>query len=81
MIAIVCQISPYAELRVVPTWLPTKRATLTCWPLDAKIRRTFARLRERGVEFIQETIACYGNVDANFRDASGNGWKIIQEGA
>ncbi len=44
-------------------------------------RATWARLRERGVEFTQEPIARYGNVDANFRDPSGNGWKIIEEGA
>ncbi|CDO37816.1 VOC family protein [Novosphingobium sp. KN65.2] len=42
---------------------------------------TYARLRERGVEFTQEPIARYGNVDANFRDPSGNGWKIIEKGA
>ncbi|MBI1218305.1 MAG: VOC family protein [Rhodobacteraceae bacterium] len=44
-------------------------------------RATYARLRERGVEFTQEPIARYGNVDANFRDPSGNGWKIIEAGA
>ena len=43
-------------------------------------RATYARLRERGVEFTQEPIARYGNVDANFRDPSGNGWKIIESG-
>jgi catechol 2,3-dioxygenase-like lactoylglutathione lyase family enzyme len=41
-------------------------------------RATYARLREKGVEFTQEPIARYGNVDANFRDPSGNGWKIIE---
>ena len=43
-------------------------------------RATFARLSELGVEFTQEPIARYGNVDANFRDPSGNGWKIIESG-
>lgn len=42
---------------------------------------TYARLRERGVEFTQEPIARYGNIDANFRDPSGNGWKIIEAGS
>lgn len=44
-------------------------------------RATYDRLRAAGVEFTQEPIARYGNVDANFRDPSGNGWKIIEEGA
>jgi catechol 2,3-dioxygenase-like lactoylglutathione lyase family enzyme len=35
-------------------------------------------LRGRGVEFTQEPIERYGNVDAGFRDPSGNGWKMIQ---
>lgn len=43
-------------------------------------RATYERLRVRGVEFTQEPVERYGNVDANFRDPSGNGWKIIQEG-
>ena len=38
----------------------------------------YDKLRAKGVEFTQEPIARYGNVDANFRDPSGNGWKIIQ---
>jgi catechol 2,3-dioxygenase-like lactoylglutathione lyase family enzyme len=42
---------------------------------------TYERLRAAGVEFTQEPVARYGNIDANFRDPSGNGWKIIQEGA
>jgi catechol 2,3-dioxygenase-like lactoylglutathione lyase family enzyme len=41
-------------------------------------RATYDRLRARGVEFTQEPIARYGAVDANFRDPSGNGWKIIE---
>ena len=44
-------------------------------------RATYARLREQGVEFTQEPIGRYGNVDANFRDPSGNGWKIIESRA
>lgn len=44
-------------------------------------RATYERLRERGVEFTQEPVERYGNVDANFRDPSGNGWKIVQERA
>lgn len=44
----------------------------------ADCRATFARLREKGVEFTQEPVARYGNVDANFRDPSGNGWKIVE---
>ncbi|MBD3772328.1 MAG: VOC family protein [Rhodobacteraceae bacterium] len=35
-------------------------------------------MRERGVEFTQEPVARYGSVDANFRDPSGNGWKLVQ---
>ena len=44
-------------------------------------RATCARLRKQGVEIIQEPIARYGKVDANFRDPSGNGWKIIEQDA
>lgn len=44
----------------------------------ADCHATYARLRARGVEFIQAPVARYGSVDANFRDPSGNGWKIIQ---
>ena len=36
------------------------------------------RLRERGVEFTQEPMDRYGNVDVGFRDPSGKGWKMIQ---
>jgi len=36
------------------------------------------QLRERGVEFTQPPMARFGSVDANFRDPSGNGWKLIQ---
>ena len=41
-------------------------------------RAAYDRLRARGVEFTQEPIERYGNIDASFRDPSGNGWKIIQ---
>lgn len=42
-------------------------------------RTAFERLRAEGVEFTQEPIERYGNVDANFRDPSGNGWKMMQQ--
>jgi catechol 2,3-dioxygenase-like lactoylglutathione lyase family enzyme len=35
-------------------------------------------MRGRGVEFTQEPIERYGNVDASFRDPSGNGWKLVE---
>ena len=38
----------------------------------------YRTLLERGVECTQEPVARFGNVDAGFRDPSGNGWKIIQ---
>lgn len=41
-------------------------------------KATYEEMRKKGVEFTQEPIACYGGVDANFRDPSGNGWKMIQ---
>ena len=41
-------------------------------------RAAYERLRTRGVEFTQEPVDRYGNVDAGFRDPSGNGWKMIQ---
>lgn len=41
---------------------------------------TCARLVAAGVELTQEPVARFGNVDAGFRDPSGNGWKIIQRG-
>jgi uncharacterized glyoxalase superfamily protein PhnB len=43
-------------------------------------RAAYVQMRERGVEFTQEPIERYGNVDAGFRDPSGNGWKMIQAG-
>ncbi len=42
------------------------------------VRGAYDRLRGRGVEFTQEPIERYGNVDAGFRDPSGNGWKMRQ---
>ena len=41
-------------------------------------RADYERLRAAGVEFTQAPEERYGNVDANFRDPSGNGWKMIQ---
>jgi catechol 2,3-dioxygenase-like lactoylglutathione lyase family enzyme len=43
-------------------------------------RAAYERMRARGVEFTQEPVERYGNVDASFRDPSGNGWKMIQSG-
>jgi uncharacterized glyoxalase superfamily protein PhnB len=41
-------------------------------------RAEYARLLAAGVEFTQTPEERYGNVDANFRDPSGNGWKMIE---
>ena len=41
-------------------------------------RAAYERMRKRGVEFTQEPIERYGNVDAGFRDPSGNGWKMLE---
>ncbi len=41
-------------------------------------RAAYDELRAKGVEFTQEPIARFGGVDANFRDPSGNAWKMIQ---
>lgn len=41
-------------------------------------RATYEHLLARGVEFTQEPVSRYGNVDAGFRDPSGNGWKMIE---
>ena len=38
----------------------------------------YERMRASGVEFTQEPMKRFGNVDANFRDPSGNGWKMIE---
>ena len=44
----------------------------------ANCRQSYAEMKARGVEFTQEPIERYGAIDANFRDPSGNGWKMIQ---
>jgi catechol 2,3-dioxygenase-like lactoylglutathione lyase family enzyme len=41
-------------------------------------RAAYDKLRGKGVEFTQEPIARFGGVDANFRDPSGNAWKMIE---
>ncbi|MEJ1095585.1 MULTISPECIES: VOC family protein [unclassified Pseudoxanthomonas] len=41
-------------------------------------RGAYETMRARGVEFTQAPEERYGNVDANFRDPSGNGWKMIE---
>lgn len=43
-------------------------------------RAEYDRLLGLGVEFTQEPVDRYGNVDAGFRDPSGNGWKMIEVG-
>lgn len=41
-------------------------------------RASYEALRARGVEFTQEPVERFDNVDAGFRDPAGNGWKMIQ---
>ncbi|MGH8371753.1 MAG: VOC family protein [Gammaproteobacteria bacterium] len=41
-------------------------------------RAAYERMHAQGVEFTQEPVDRYGNVDAGFRDPSGNGWKMIE---
>lgn len=41
-------------------------------------RAAYERMRAKGVEFTQEPTDRFGNVDAGFRDPSGNGWKMIE---
>jgi catechol 2,3-dioxygenase-like lactoylglutathione lyase family enzyme len=41
-------------------------------------RAAYDEMRGRGIEFTQEPTERYGNVDASFRDPSGNGWKMLQ---
>jgi catechol 2,3-dioxygenase-like lactoylglutathione lyase family enzyme len=41
-------------------------------------RGAYERMRARGVEFTQAPEERYGAVNANFRDPSGNGWKMIE---
>lgn len=43
-------------------------------------RAAYERMKAKDVEFTQEPIDRFGKVDAGFRDPSGNGWKMIQEG-
>jgi uncharacterized glyoxalase superfamily protein PhnB len=44
----------------------------------ADCRARFAEWKAKGVEFTQEPVERYGNIDAGFRDPAGNGWKLIQ---
>ena len=44
----------------------------------ADCRAAYERMNVAGVEFTQEPVERYGSVDANFRDPSGNGWKMVQ---
>jgi len=46
----------------------------------ADCRSEVERLRAAGVEITQEPVDRFGNVDAGFRDPSGNGWKVIERG-
>lgn len=41
-------------------------------------RTLYQQLLAKGVEFTQEPIERYGNVDAGCRDPAGNGWKMIE---
>ena len=41
-------------------------------------RAAYDEMKANGVEFTQEPIARFGGVDANFRDPSGNAWKMIE---
>lgn len=41
-------------------------------------RASYAAMRALAVEFTQEPMERFGNIDANFRDPSGNGWKMIE---
>lgn len=41
-------------------------------------RASYERMKAKGVEFTQEPVERYGQVDAGFRDPSGNGWKMIE---
>lgn len=42
-------------------------------------RSAYINWRAKGVEFIQEPVERFGSVDANFRDPSGNAWKMIED--
>jgi catechol 2,3-dioxygenase-like lactoylglutathione lyase family enzyme len=41
-------------------------------------RAAYERMRALDVEFTQEPVTRYGSTDANFRDPSGNGWKMVE---
>ncbi len=41
-------------------------------------RAAYDAMKAKGVEFTQEPIARFGSVDANFRDPSGNAWKMVE---
>ena len=41
-------------------------------------RAAYDQMLAKGVEFTQAPTDRYGNVDAGFRDPSGNGWKMIE---
>lgn len=41
-------------------------------------RAAYEAMGAKGVEFTQEPVARFGGVDANFRDPSGNGWKLVE---
>jgi catechol 2,3-dioxygenase-like lactoylglutathione lyase family enzyme len=41
-------------------------------------RAAYERMHAIGVEFTQEPMSRYGNVDAGFRDPSGNTWKMVE---
>lgn len=44
----------------------------------ADCRATFAGFKANGVEVTQEPESRFGNIDAGFRDPSGNLWKMIE---
>jgi uncharacterized glyoxalase superfamily protein PhnB len=44
----------------------------------ADCRAAYETLKAKGVEFTQEPVARFGGVDANFRDPSGNAWKMVE---
>ena len=54
-----------------PARAPSARPVADC-------RAAYDRMRALDVEFTQEPVSRYGNVDAGFRDPSGNGWKMIE---
>lgn len=41
-------------------------------------RAAYARMKAAGVEFTQPPVERYGAIDADFRDPSGNAWKMTQ---